>query len=144
MGGLVDRHFKYPREPAKDLRQFRERLVSTTQFMEPSAISGQRAATHVLETVVAAYDAAGGTITIARGGSPIVVGEPVHASSFALDLAHDGNVYGQLVLGPRPGTKSYGERDHEPLSATANTLAEILARQPAPRAPRPPRKLSSA
>jgi hypothetical protein len=132
MVGLVDRHFKDPREPAKDLRRLREELVASTRFMEPSAISHHRIATHAVETIVAAYDSVGGTIKLRGTRGPagtIVAGEPADEPALTFDLAHEGRTYGTLLLGPRQQAKPYSERDHEPLTITASALGAILAQR---------------
>lgn len=143
MIGVVDRHFKDPREPAKDLRSLQERIRSTTRFVEPSAISPERVAEHVVESTVSAFDAEGGRIELTSTRtkhSPMVIGDWQGPPSLALDISHNGATYGQLLMGPRKQAKPYSERDQEPLSETANVLAEILASRIVPRQPQPRRR----
>lgn len=129
MIGLVDRHFKDPREPAKDLAALRTRLRSSTEFIEPSLLSPERVARQVLTTAINAFDARGGEVRLqglSREVPPIALGQFDGIPAIAVDIRHEGVFYGQLALGPRENGKPYLDVDQAPLAATASALGEVL------------------
>lgn len=137
---IVDRHFKDPREPAKDLRALQANIRQMSQIIEPSAVSTERLADHVLTKCVAAFDATGGRIVFARGQGPqaaVQVGSMAGTPVVSIEIAHDGATLGKLEMGGRVDDRAYTPRDADALGAAVATLAEILSRKTPQRAPRP-------
>lgn len=133
---IVDRHFKDPREPAKDLRALQANILQMSQIIEPSAVSTERLADHVLTKCVDAFDAAGGRIAFAKGQGrqkPVEVGAIADTPVVSIEIAHDGTAFGKLELGARENDRAYTPRDTEALAAAVAVLAEILSRKVAPK-----------
>jgi hypothetical protein len=131
MIGVVDRHFKDPRGPAKDLRVLRNEIQSLTRLMKPSAISRDEVTRHVLQGCVTAFGAEGGRVVFERRqvpARPIVAGNLDGEPSAVFEIAHDGVVFGELQMGTRREGKAFSEHDSAPLVETASALAAVLAR----------------
>jgi hypothetical protein len=130
--GLVDRHFKDPREPAKDLRVLQGNIRQMSQIIEPTAVSTVRLTEYVLTNCVSAFDAEGGRVDFHPGHgpkTPIVVGPITSNPPISLDITHNGTVLGKLQLGHRELARAYSPRDTTPLMETAAMLAEVLFRK---------------
>lgn len=130
--GLVDRHFKDPREPAKDLKILQGNIRQMSQIIEPTAVSTVRLTEYVLTNCVSAFDAEGGSVDFHSGHGPkipVVVGSITSNPPISLDITHNGTVLGKLQLGHRKHTRAYSPRDTTPLMETVAMLAEVLSRK---------------
>jgi hypothetical protein len=135
--GWVDRNFKDPREPAKDLRKLEADIRQMSQIIEPSVVSAEPLAEYVLRNCVTAFDADGGRMAFVRGHgpvSPVSVGAPTASPATTTDVVYAGVAMATLELGARRLGRAYAPRDVDALQSAPATFAEILARKaPQPR-----------
>jgi hypothetical protein len=125
---LVDRHFKDPREPARDLARLQATVRSHTLLLDPAVLSRERLASHVLASCVEAFSAQGGRLHLTpRTGEPLVIerGEGAAAPAVEVPIVQGERTAGTLMLGRRR-TSIYTPRDVAALQAAMTGLAPYL------------------
>lgn len=132
---LVDRHFKNPHEPSKEMKAFCDRVLALADMVDPGALNVGRISAQLLRTSVSAYGAQGGAIQLHAG----IEGAGTHEEGdwdgnavVSLTLSDGATEFGLVQLGARKNQRPYAERDIEVLTASVDSIAEVLAVANAP------------
>jgi hypothetical protein len=123
--GLVDKRFKEPGDPAKKLRAFNQELKSVLQVF-----SVEQTARRFLDEVTAAFDAAGGAISLeTEGQAPRVytLGDWNGKAELELTLENSGKRFGTVQLGTRRNGADYSAQDAKTLQENAQLVAAAIA-----------------
>ena len=121
----VDKLFKEPPDPLKELRAFGKQVDSVTGILNP-----RRATRQLLDVSMAAFHVTSGAIYLAHEGEMVLE----HASTdwkkgngvVNLPLAQNGIQLGLLVLGLRKDNKEYSFEDRQLLQREVDRVAEMI------------------
>lgn len=122
---LVDRRFKEPRDPAKELHAVRDHATALLQVIDMGPSTQ-----HLLDAAVRAFDATGGAVSLVQRGETRVA----YASrdwngdaALRVPLQADGVQIGMLALGARRSGAGYTEQDRQALQETVAPVVRALA-----------------
>jgi hypothetical protein len=129
MIALVDRHFKDPREPIKDLRALQQRVSTQTLFATPASIDKSKLASHVLESCIEALNARAGTLVFSVDGArkTLARGEAQWLPALEVSLTLDGKTLGKLSLSERRDARPHSPRDAAALEETVKNLSALFS-----------------
>jgi hypothetical protein len=121
----VDRHFKEPKDPLKELKAFSKQVDSVAE-----AINIQRTTRRLLDMAMSAYQADCGAIYLEQDGELMLL----HASErwkegsaiLSLSMGMDEKQVGVIMLGRRNNHKGYSLEDRKTLQQVVNCVAEMV------------------
>lgn len=121
----VDKRFKEPADPLKELRAFDNQVRSVVEVLDSDLITRR-----LLHTATTAFRASGGAVYLGHGGqmrleqaSPEWKDEERRLS---LPLEWNGRQLGLLCLGGRVSGKEYSRQELQVLQETANRVAQAI------------------
>jgi hypothetical protein len=127
---VVDKRFKEPSDPLKELRRLEAQLRSVADVLDISEVTKR-----FLDEATAAVDAECAKIEVEWDGRRVLAytcGDWDGQAAVVVPLEWSGRRVGTVSLGARRRMPAYSEKEHETLRRSATTLARtlILARQP--------------
>jgi hypothetical protein len=122
---LVDKRFKEPPDPTKNLKAFNEQVRSVIQVIDSKQLMRR-----LLEEAVRSFGADSGAVFLQRDGKPELVhtcGNWQNQVAISVPLQADGAQFGVLSLGTRRDGNEYSAQDRETLQQTADIVADAIA-----------------
>jgi hypothetical protein len=128
---IVDRRFKDPPAPDRELNRIREQARSYVEVADAG-----RFLARYIEQIVRAFNARGGAFALdvpGRVHRTVAAGQWPLTSALEAQLTHEDRALGSLTLGPRRDSRGYtaGERaaleDHARVAASVVALHDTLA-----------------
>lgn len=122
---LVDKRFKEPPDPAKKLKAFNQELQSVVRVFNV-----EQTARRFLDEATAAFDAAGGVVSLETEGQPprvYTVGAWNGQAKVSLSLADNGKRFGVVQLAARRNGADYTAEDAKTLQENAQLVATAIA-----------------
>ena len=121
----VDRRFKEPRDPLKDLKAFDQQIESMVEVLD------SRRTTHrLLDITMSAFKASCGAMYLVRGGDMVLANASEDwkegCEILRLPLHHEGIQLGVLMLGARSNHKDYSQPEYKILQQTVDHVAEMI------------------
>jgi hypothetical protein len=123
---VVDRRFKEPVDPLKEIRTLDNQVRSVVEVLDPDLITRR-----LLATATHAFHATGGAVYLAKNGRMAMAqATPAWTEAdrmLSLPLIWKGRQIGQLCLGAREDNREYSARETLALQQAANRVAHIIA-----------------
>jgi two-component system NarL family sensor kinase len=119
----VDKRFKEPHEPAKELRRLSGQARSVVEVMDSSQFVRR-----FLESSTQALDAKGAILRVDRGGTPLVYihGDWQAATALSLPLSHEDTRVGLLAVCERNNGRPYTAEERGALAESAAVVGHLL------------------
>lgn len=133
---IADRYVRQSPDPTRHLRAFDDRVRALVEVLDPDQLTGA-----ALDELVRGFGAASGAVYLRGDGGFRLTqarGEWTQVEGMAAPLAHGGDRYGWVALGPRRSGLGYAPADREALAATAALVARAISLRAGPRAGRGP------
>jgi hypothetical protein len=119
----VDKRFKEPDDPAKELRRLTGQARSVVEVMDSSQFVRR-----FLESSTQVLDAKGAILRVDRGATPLVYvhGDWQGLTALTLPLAHEDSYVGLLTVCERNNGRPYTAEERGALAESAAVVADLL------------------